>query len=198
MLRMMGCAALMVLLPAIALAHCDTMDGPVVVEARLALEKGDVTPLLKWVTPEAEPEIRAAFEQTRQVRALGPQARELADMYFLETLVRVHRAGEGAPYTGLKPAGTEIDHAVAAADQALVSGSDAALIKMLTDAARNELHKRFVRAQETRKHAADSVAAGREYVEAYVTYVHYVEALHQAIIGRATAHDGEPAAGHAH
>lgn len=198
MSRLTGCVALMVLLPAMVLAHCDTMDGPVVMEARAALQRGDVTPLLKWVTPEGEPEIRAAFEQTQKVRALGPQARELADMYFLETFVRVHREGEGAPYTGLKPAGTEVDRAVAAADQALASGSDAALNKMLTDAARAELHKRFVRALETRKHAGDSVAAGREFVEAYVTYVHYAEALHQAIIGQTAAHGDDSAAGHAH
>ena len=40
-----------------AFAHCDTLDGPVVKTARAALEKGDVTPILKWVTNEYETEI---------------------------------------------------------------------------------------------------------------------------------------------
>jgi hypothetical protein len=36
------------LVPRIAGAHCDTLDGPVVMTAKAALEKGDVTPVLKW------------------------------------------------------------------------------------------------------------------------------------------------------
>ena len=84
-------------------AHCDTLDGPVVKTARAALEKGDVTPILKWVKKENEAEIRDLFKKTLSVRSKGKEAQELADMYFLETLVRVHRAGEGEPYTGLKP-----------------------------------------------------------------------------------------------
>ena len=51
--------AALVMWPAGARAHCDTMDGPVVKDAKAALEKGDVTPVLKWVAKDAEPEIRA-------------------------------------------------------------------------------------------------------------------------------------------
>ena len=91
------------------LAHCDTMDGPVIAAARVALEKGDVLPVLKWIRPEDEQEIRAAFSRTISVRAGGPEARALADTWFFETLVRVHRAGEGAPYAGLAPAGTPVE-----------------------------------------------------------------------------------------
>jgi len=75
-----------------AFAHCDTLDGPVVAMARIALDKGDVTPLLKWVRPEEEKEIRAAFQKTLAMRAKGSEAKEFADMYFFETLVRIHRA----------------------------------------------------------------------------------------------------------
>jgi hypothetical protein len=85
-------------------AHCDTLDGPVVVDARAALAAGDVTEVLKWVQAGDEPEIRAAFDRTLAVRAAGGAALELADTWFFETLVRVHRAGEGAPYTA-SPAG---------------------------------------------------------------------------------------------
>ncbi|MFO7915382.1 MAG: DUF6448 family protein [Candidatus Krumholzibacteriales bacterium] len=165
-----------------AFAHCDTLDGPVVQAAREALAKGDVTPLLKWVQADDEKEIRAAFQKTLAVRVKGTEAKELADMYFFETLVRIHRAGEGAPYTGLKP-GEAVDPAVALADNALESGSVDKLVDVLTKALSNGIRERFQHTSETRKHANDSVAAGREYVKAYVIFTHYVEGLHAMIKG---------------
>jgi hypothetical protein len=175
-----------------ASAHCDTLDGPVVATARTALDKGDVTPLLKWVRPEKEKEIRAAFQKTLAMRAKGSEAKEFADMYFFETLVRIHRAGEGAPYTGLKP-GEAIDPAVALADKALENGNVDKLVNVLTNAMANGIRKRFQHARETQKHADDSVAAGREFVESYVVFTHYVEGLH-GLIKAGAAHHGE--AGH--
>jgi len=165
-------------MPRPALAHCDSMNGPVVAAARLALKAGDVTPVLRWVKPEAEPEIRTAFARTLKVRSAGPEARDLADMYFFETLVRVHRAGEGAPYTGLKPAGTDVGAAVEAADQALVSGSADAVVKLVTADIAAGIRQRFTHAMETKRHADDSVERGRAFVAAYVEYVHFVENIH--------------------
>ncbi len=176
-----------------AFAHCDTLDGPVVQTARTALEKGDITPLLKWVQPDDEKEIRAAFQKTLVVRTKGAEAGELADMYFFETLVRIHRAGEGAPYTGLKP-GAAVDPAVALADKALESGSVDKLAGVLSNAMSKGIRERFQHASETRKHANDSVAAGREYVKAYVVFTHYVEGLHGMIKGGGGGH-GEGAKG---
>jgi len=181
-----------------ARAHCDTLDGPVVAAARLALEKGDVTPALKWVGKDSEPEIRAAFARTLAVRTKGPEARELADMYFFETLVRIHRAGEGAPFTGLKPAGGGVGPAVEAADKALETGSVDAVVKLVTGDVGAGIRQRFARVLETRKRADDSVAAGREYVAAYVEYVHYVERLHDDASGIAPQGDGDHASRPAH
>ena len=164
-----------------AFAHCDTLDGPVVQTARIALEKGDVTPLLKWVRPDDEKEIKAAFMKTL--------TKKLADKYFFETLVRIHRAGEGAPYTGLKP-GEAVDPAVALADKALENGSIDKLVNVLTNAMVNGIRERFAKAYENHKHADSSVAAGREFVESYVIFTHYVEGLHGLIKGGA-AHHGE-------
>ena len=169
------------LLPIRALAHCDTMDGPVVAAAKLALKAGDVTPVLKWVPKADEPQIRAAFERTLKVRTFSPEAREMADNYFFETLVRVHRAGEGEPYTGLKPAASEIEPGMRLADKALETGSADELIKSVTSEVADGVQKRFAHAQEASKHADDSVAAGREYVAAYVEFIHYVESIHQAM-----------------
>ena len=164
-------------IPAAAGAHCDTLDGPVVMTAKAALDKGDVTPVLKWVKKDDETEIRALFKKTLAVRAKGAEARELADMYFFETLVRIHRAGEGAPYTGLKPAGM-VEAPIAAADKALATGTADDLVKMVTSAAAAGVRERFERVRETKKHADESIEAGREYVEAYVDFTHYVERLH--------------------
>ena len=168
-------------------AHCDALDGPVIKEAQFALEKGDVTRLLKWVTEEYENHIRNAFAQTLAVRTKGKDARELADRFFFETLVRVHRAGEGAPYTGLKPAGT-IAPAVAAADKALLAGSVDELSAKIGNAVRDGIRKRFAEVAEKKKHANDSVEAGREFVEAYVEYVHFVEGIHN-MVARGPEHD---------
>ncbi|MBW2250617.1 MAG: hypothetical protein JRF60_08290 [Deltaproteobacteria bacterium] len=177
-----------------AYAHCDTLDGPVVKTARVALDKGDITPLLKWVRPSDEKEIRDAFEMTLAVRAKGGKARDLADMYFFENLVRIHRAGEGAPYTGLKP-GVAIDPAVALADKALKDGSIDKLVNVLTNAMAKGIRERFQHANETQKHANESVEVGRKFVESYVIFTHYVEGLHGLIKGGA-AHHGEEGNSH--
>jgi hypothetical protein len=182
--------AVLLLLPHVAVAHCDTLDGPVVMAARAALEKGDVTPVLKWVMPDHEGEIRTAFKKTIAVRSKGPESKELADMYFFETLVRVHRAGEGAPYTGLKPAGADLGPAVAGADKALETGDIDDLAKLVAEDVSAGIHKRFHHAFEAKKRAEDSVEAGREFVQAYVEFVHYVERLHNDAVTSAIHHGG--------
>ena len=170
-----------------AIGHCDTLDGPVITVARRALETGNVNHVLAWVRPEDEHEIRHAFDHALAVRKLGVRARELADTHFFETLVRVHRASEGAPYTGLKPAGADLGPAVPAADKAIETGYVKSLVNLLTDAVRSGVHRHFHAALEGRNFAVDDVAAGRKYVEAYVAYVHYVERLWE-VATRTTAH----------
>jgi hypothetical protein len=181
--------------PHAALAHCDTLDGPVVADARTALAKGDITPVLKWLQAKDEKEVHEAFASALAVRKLGPEAQRLADSYFFETLVRVHRAGEGAPYTGLKAAGT-VEPVVAKADQALEQGAIDGLAKSIAAHTEAGIRERFKHALKTREHAQDSVQAGRKFVEAYVTYVHYVEGIAQAVHG--SAHHSEAASPPAH
>ena len=179
-LAILGAFALLqsgMLSPETARAHCDTLDGPVVQTARTALQKGDIIPVLKWVQAEDEQEIQAAFAKTLSVRSKGDEARDLADLYFFETLVRIHRAGEGAPYTGLKPAGA-VDPAVALADQALAEGKADKLVTFLTDALAGNLRERFQETLTSKNHADESVVAGREFVKNYVVLTHFVEGLH--------------------
>lgn len=175
-----------------ASAHCDSLDGPVAAAARLALEKGDVSPVLKWVPADSEPEIRAAFQKSLVVRSQGGAARELADRYFLETVVRLHRAGEGEGFTGLKAAGLDPGPAIAATERALESGSADALVKLVADRSAAGIRSRFDRVLAARRHADESVEAGREYVASYVDFIHYVERLYEG----AGAEAGHAHAGH--
>ena len=176
------------LIPGNVSAHCDTLDGPVIQDAKTALEKGVITQVLKWVKQENEIEIRDVFNKTLKVRGKGKEARELADMYFFETLVRIHRTGEGAPYTGLKPAG-EVEPIVAKADEAIKNGSVDDLSGKITGHISSAVKERFERLMDTRKHMNESVEAGREYVEAYVQFVHFVEGLHKIAMGGAVHHE---------
>jgi Family of unknown function (DUF6448) len=171
-----------------ASAHCDGLDGPVVKAAQKALQTGDVNQVLIWVQPQDEGEIKKSFEETLAVRKLGPQAQALADRYFFETLVRVHRAGENAPYTGLKPAGRDLGPAIPAADKALETGSDEAVIQLLTTTLQEGLRNHFKEVVEKKNFAIDDVAAGREFVESYVAYIHYVEGLYEAAAKPVTGH----------
>jgi len=161
-----------------ALAHCDTLDGPVVTLAREALDRKDVKLILPWVAAGQEGEIRKAFDLTMAVRGKGEKEKELADMYFFETLVRIHREGEGAPYTGLKPAGLDLGPAIPAADKALESGNPGPLLKLINGKIHEGIHKYYMEAKERKAHAGESVEAGRAYVQAYVPYLHFVERLY--------------------
>lgn len=186
-------AGITILFAVSAFAHCDTMNGPVIPEAKAALEKGDVTPILKWVKKDNEAEIKTAFEKTLAVRSKGPEAKALADQYFLETLIRLHRAGEGAPYTGLKD--EPVEAIVAMTDKALADGSADELISEISSHMATAIKEKFATAVEAQKHKDESVEAGREFVEAYVTYTHYVEGIHTAILS-AGGHHHEDAGEH--
>jgi hypothetical protein len=190
----MATAAALVLLawPARADAHCDTLDGPVVKAAREALASNDVTKVLRWVRAQDEPEIRAAFDRTIRVRKSGAEAREMADQWFFETLVRVHRVGEGAPYLGLQPAGS-VEPAIALADRAIEKGSPAALVDELTSSVTKGLRERFSETAAAARRADASVEDGRAFVEKYVEFIHYVERLHLAATTGAGEHK-EPGA----
>jgi hypothetical protein len=176
------------------LAHCDSLDGPVVKAAQRALETRNLSQVLIWVQADDEPEIRAIFEQALVVRALSPQGRELADRYFFETVVRVHRAGEGASYTGLKPAGRDLGPAIPAADKALDEGSLSPVLTLFTTGVEDGLRRRFEEVITAKHFKAGDVIAGREYVRIYVEFIHYVERLYEAIIAPAHGHVVEPAA----
>lgn len=168
--------ALVAALPAAGHAHCDSMDGPVVKAAQRALATGDVAHALIWVKAGEEAEIRAAFAKTLAVRKLGRDAEEMADRWFFETLVRVHRAGEGEPFTGLKPAGYYKDPAYGAAEMALETAS-LAPTSPLVEHISHKLHELHATVVKAKNFAASDEGAGREYVRRYTAFMHFVEQL---------------------
>ena len=165
----------------VAYAHCDGMDGPVVKAAQQALASADVNLVLIWVQGKDEGEVRNAFAKTIAVRKLNPDAQELADLYFFETVVRIHRAGEGEPYTGLKPAGRDLGPAIPAADKAIEDGSVGPLVKLVTDASEAGIRERFQKVLATKSFDGNDVRAGREHVKAYVEFVHYAEGVYASV-----------------
>ena len=185
-----------------AQAHCDSLDGPVINAARAALSENDVNLVLIWVQPDDEAAIRHAFAKTLAVRQLNAEALELADLYFFETLVRVLRSGEGAPYTGLKPAGTDFGPAIRVSDQALAAGDVAPVLQLLADNTDYGVRQHFQEALAKKTFNKDDLQTGREFVKAYVEFTHYVKGIHDAAMGPAHGHFPEttatPVAPHPH
>jgi hypothetical protein len=169
-------------------AHCDGLDGPVVRAAQRALATRNPALVLIWVAEKDEREIQTAFEQTLAVRELSPQARDLADRFFFETLVRVHRAGEGAPFTGLKPAGRDLGPAIPAADEAVRVGSVEPVRQLLTGTLQQRLREEFAPVMSARTFKADDLAAGRAYIRAYVKFIHFVERLYDTTMRSPDGH----------
>lgn len=167
-------ALLLVTLAGPVWAHCDSMEGPVVADAQRALDQKSVDPVLKWISEEDTDAVRQTFEMTLAVRDESEAARTIADRYFFETLVRLHRASEGEGFTGLKPAGS-VEPGIAAADRALEVGKIEPLADQLAEAVRRAVMDRFQAADTARQTAEDSVAEGREFVAAYVQFTHFVE-----------------------
>lgn len=177
-----------------AAAHCDTADGPAVTDGRRALETGNVNYALKWIQADGEVELTEVFNKALAVRKLGRQAAEVADRLFLETLVRLHRMGEGVGFTGIQPTGTEIDPIVVAADRALETGDDSQVAALAPADRRAELHRRFETALGKKEFDVNDVPAARDYVAAYVNYFKYAEGEdhehHHANAQDAHAHHG--------
>lgn len=168
------CGWMLVMVQA-AFAHCDTMDGPVVAAGKKAFEKNNVNYALIWVKPEHERELIQAFELAQKVRPLNADARKLSEQYFFETLVRLHRMGEGIAYTGIKASGTPVDPKILAADRSIESGNLGSLEKLVPATDVGELRKRFRRAMALKNYEVNDVKAGREFIEAYVQFFHFAE-----------------------
>ena len=179
MKRALGSAllAIVIFTPLSLFAHCDSVAGPVAKDVALALQSGQLSPVLKWVRVADEIELRAAFERALSVRKAGGESAALADQYFLETTVRLHRSSEGEPYTGLKPASAATEHIPFEVDSALRTDSFVAISDAMLSNIRAELTRRIESLRAAAKTKNTNADRGREFVRAYVSTVHYLEAL---------------------
>ncbi len=177
--------------------HCDTLDGPVVKAIKIALEKGNVNYILPWVPKKAEPAVQEAFRKTLQARKQGEEAKEVADYWLYETVVRLHREGEGAPYTGLKPAGLDWGPVVPRAEKAIEQGDPKEVIDFLSHAIYEELEQRFNKAMATKNFDINDVEAARAYVQAELGFVLFSHGLYVAITGKGE-HEEEGMKKHEH
>lgn len=187
-LSLIAPATALALAAAPASAHCDGMDGPVVKAARDALDTGNVNRALIWVQPGDEATVHRAFRKAQAVRKLNPSAKDVADRGFFETVVRAHRAGEGEAFTGLAPAGRDLGPALPAGDASLESGSVQPVLTLLAEDVRRGVERRHRQAVAAKSFDVNDVAAGRRYVQAYVSYIHSVEKIHEAAVDDGHSH----------
>ena len=159
-------------------AHCDSMEGPVVKASQKALETRNLNYVLIWIQAKDEKEIKEMFYKVNKVRLLGNEAKELVDMYFFETVVRLHRMGEGEGYTGLKPVGYKPEKGIELADVAVETNSIDKLLTGLDKKHHSKIKGYFADLQSKKNYRVNDVNAGREYVESYVRFIHYVETLY--------------------
>jgi hypothetical protein len=161
--------------------HCDSLDGPVVTAARAALEAVDVDAILPFVPPRGEMEVRTAFELAVKARGMGGAASEVADQWFFESVVRIHRAGEGAPFTGLKPAGLDVGPVIPATERALETGSPDELADLLCRAVRHQVEHRLAHAMALKPAPGAGVAETREWVESMLGVQVWAHGVHRQI-----------------
>lgn len=160
-----------------ASAHCDSYDGPVIKDAVKALENNNVDIVLKWITEEQENEITSLFNKTYALKSGDKEVYEIVEKHFFETLVRLHRETEGAPYTGLKPAGSTIQ-IIQMTDTALQEDDIEGFIIKLDNHLNTVVREKYQKVAELNKVKDNSIAEGRAFVEAYVDYTHTIAAIH--------------------
>lgn len=165
-----------------ASAHCDSFDGPALIDAAKALETNNVELIKKWIRAEDETTVVPLFHKTYSLKDGDAEIYEIVKTHFYETFVRLHREMEGATFTGLKPAGTTA-HITVMSDKALESGDFNSLLTALNKHVNGQLTEKYDKTAALYKVKDRSVEEGRAYVEAYVDYTHAVEAVHDLLEG---------------
>jgi len=161
-------------------AHCDSYDGPVIKEAIKALQTNNVNLVYKWIDKSHEVEITSLFNKTYSLRNGDKEIYTIVEKHFLETLVRLHRETENAPFTGIKPAG-QIPKIVQMSDNTVENGDIDDLLNKLDNHINSVVKEKFVLMQKLAKEKDTTPEKGREYVRAYVDFTHTVLGLHTII-----------------
>lgn len=168
-------------------AHCDSYDGPVIKDAVKALKTNDVNLVFKWLKKDQEQEITALFNKTYSLKNGDKEVYEIVEKHFFETLVRLHREMEGAPYTGLKPAGST-KQIIQMTDEAIKVGNVDEFLSKFNKHIEKVVREKYQEVMELDKVKNESVEKGRAFVKAYVNYTHSIEAIHDVLKHNTDAH----------
>jgi hypothetical protein len=96
-------------------------------------------------------------------------------------VVRVHRAGEHAPYTGLKPAGLDVGPVIPLAEKAVESGDIEQVYRLLAADLHSQLAQRLAQVTRLAGTKAESVSAARNYVAAMLGFEVYTNQVFRAL-----------------
>jgi hypothetical protein len=157
--------------------YCDSMDGPVVKAAEVALEMENVNYALPYILEKYEDELKDAFERTIQVRELSGDAAELADYWFFETTVRLHLKGRKRPYNGLKPSGINGDPVLSMADQAINNENLKDLMNFLLNSIKEDVDVRFDEVVSKKDYDINDIDDARDYVDSMLNFYFYLQQL---------------------
>lgn len=159
--------------------HCDTMDGPVVTAAELALEMENVNYVLPYVEKEYEEELKDAFDRTIVVRELSGEAAEVADYWFFETAVRLYMLGKRKPYEGIKKSGLSIGSGIRRAEAAVESGDKSELENFLINRIQEEIEARFEIVISKKDHDLNDVEAARDYISSKLDFISFIQEIYE-------------------
>lgn len=159
--------------------HCDTMDGPVVTAAELALEMENVNYVLPFVEVEYEKELKDAFDRTILVRELSGEAAEVADYWFFETAVRLHMLGKRKPYNGIKKSGLNYGPVIRRSEEAIEAGDKTELETFLLDRIQEEMEARFEIVVSKKDYDINDVEAARDYMNAKFDFISFTQKIYE-------------------
>ncbi len=111
----------------------------------------------------------------------GKDAKEVADDWFFENTIRLHRAEKEHRTPGMKPAGLSEGPVVPRAEKAIETGDPKESIGFILKTVEDDLTHRFHHVMEKKKYDVNDVAAGREFIEAFIGWVVYSHHLYMSV-----------------
>ncbi|MFW9973020.1 MAG: DUF6448 family protein, partial [Candidatus Odinarchaeota archaeon] len=150
--------------------------------AKEALSEKNINLILPWVPEEAEEELEKIFKKTLTIREKGKESAELADLWFFENAVRLHRIGEGKGFTGLKPAGLDWGPIVPRADKAIENKNPNEVIDFLKNTIEDKLKEKFQYIMALINYDKNDVKNARKYVHAILDFTLFSNHLYKFLI----------------
>ena len=160
---------------------CDTMDGPVVTAAELALEMENINYVISYVKKKFERELRDAFDRAIIVRGLSGEAAEVADYCFFETAVRLHMLGDGKSYTGIKHSGLNRGPMITKTEEAIEIGDNTVLKEFLMNLIEESFENQFEEIMSKKEYDLNDVDAAREYITSMLEFIRFTHDLYNNI-----------------